>query len=56
MDENDLECLESGGLQHVPLQDQSGRQILINIPSIEKHRTGENLVRLLVCWGRKLLG
>ena len=53
MDGDDMESLESGALQLVPLQDQSGRRILISIPNLEKYRTEENLVRLLfVCMFR----
>ena len=47
MDQHDLACLSSGGMQTVPLQDQSGRHILFAIPELEEYRTPENLVRKL---------
>ena len=47
LDEDDMEALESGGLQVVPLKDQSGRQLMIAVPQLEEYRTPENLVSLV---------
>ena len=43
---SDFKCLVSGGLQHVPLKDQSGRPIMIRVSKLEYIENDENLVSL----------
>ena len=45
-EDDDLQCLQSGGLQHVPLTDQSGRNIVIRVSKLENIKTDENMVRI----------
>ena len=44
LDQDDLNALESGGMQYIPLQDRSGRHMTINVPALEAVTTHQSLV------------
>jgi hypothetical protein len=45
LDEDDMDALESGGLQVSPLRDTAGRPIVMNMLGVRKYKKPEDMVR-----------